>query len=274
MLGLRMRARRLRYGFDYGDMVRERGRFALTEALNVPRVGEYRLRHGGIPVALRHHFSPDGTPSNDTWTLREIFRDDCYVPPEPVEALLAAARPGPRVVDVGANIGLFSAFVLARYPDARIDAFEPDPDSARLLRRSLGAFEADGRLVLHEACATTRDGTIRFAHGLHQFSHVAHEPGDVAIEVPAVDAFSFLRDADFAKIDIEGGEWELLADPRMADYGPRSLVMEYHPRLCPEPPPQALAAGLLRGHGYTILEPRTAGTGDEPIMWAIRRAYA
>jgi FkbM family methyltransferase len=268
MLGLGTRARRLRYGLDYGRMVHERGRFALNEALNTSRVGSYSLRDGGIAVGIRHHPSPDGTPSNDTWTLREIFREDCYAPPRAVEAVLRDARPGPRVVDLGANIGLFAAFVLARYPAATVTAFEPDPDSARILRDTLTV--AGGRCDLREACAAASDGTLRFAHGRHQFSHIADRDEEGVIEVPAVDVFPFMRDADLAKIDIEGGEWELLADPRMATDGPRSIVMEYHPRLCPEADPRALAERLLREHGYEIVDP-LGQSGDEPIAWAVKR---
>jgi FkbM family methyltransferase len=269
MFALRPRARRLRYGFDYGRLVRERGRFAVNEALNRDKIARYHLRDGGMSFSLRHHTSRDGTPSNDTWTLREIFALDCYLPPPGVEAVLSRAGEELRIVDLGANIGLFTALMLTRYPQARIHAFEPDPESAALLRDALDGAVGGSRCVLHEACARAQDGTTRFAHGRHQFSHIAVGDEVRVTEIPAVDVFPHWRDAHLAKVDIEGGEWELLADERLAEAGPRTMVMEYHSQLCPEPDPRALAERLLRGHGYDIVE--AASRPDEPILWAVRR---
>jgi FkbM family methyltransferase len=269
MFGLRARFSRLRYGLDYGRMVHERTRFALNETINRDMIGVYRPRGGGMPVSLHHHYSPDGTPSNDTWTLREIFRDGCYVPPPPIDALLRA-RGTPRIADVGANVGLFSAFMLGRYPAAQIVAFEPDPENARLLARSLNSASVRATSEVHRACASSKDGAVRFIPGQHQFSHVAEsgEPG--AIEVPTVDAFPALQDTDLAKIDIEGGEWEILADHRFAAMGPRSLVMEYHPRLCPGSDPRVFAERLLTEAGYLIVPSLSSAEPSEPILWAVR----
>ena len=49
----------------------------------------------------------------------------------------------------------------------------------------------------------------------------------VAGSIPAVDIFDHLADADFVKMDIEGGEWPILADPRLADLG-ATWVIEFH----------------------------------------------
>jgi FkbM family methyltransferase len=49
------------------------------------------------------------------------------------------------VLDVGANIGLFSLFVLARSPRARVYAFEPAPPLYDLLRKNLARHGARAR---------------------------------------------------------------------------------------------------------------------------------
>lgn len=267
MLGLRTRARRLRHGLDYGRMVHERGRFALNEAINRNRIAEYRPQGSKLPISLRHHYSPDGTPSNDTWTLREIFRDDCYAPPAAVDELLRDRTPL-RILDLGANVGLFAAYILGVYPTAEIIAFEPDPDSAGLLTRSLGGRITGARFTVHQACATTQDGAVVFAPGRHQFSHIAagDEPG--VIRVPTMDVLPLLQVADLAKIDVEGGEWELLADQRFGTLGPRNLVMEYHERMCPEPDARTCAVRLLEERGYKIVPDSNGARPDEPILWA------
>ena len=48
-----------------------------------------------------------------------------------------------------------------------------------------------------------------------------------------------MAEADLVKIDIEGGEWPILTDPRFAQLPTPALVIEYHPAGCPGPDPQA-----------------------------------
>lgn len=256
---IRVRALRIRHGFQYGRALRERARFVLHEARNVWCTVEYRLRDSGLSVYIRHHPSPHGTPSVDTWVLREIFIDGAYSIPS------AAKLPSaPHVVDLGANTGLFAAFLLSRYPAAQITAFEPDRDNARLLREMVRRNGCGTRFVLHEACAMPADGPVRFATGEHQFSHVAREgERDAGVEVPGIDVFPYLDDVDLLKMDIEGGEWALLQDQRFGSS--HAVVMEYHPMMCPTDDPRSTAKRLLEDHGYEIV------VDDEPMLWALRR---
>jgi FkbH-like protein/FkbM family methyltransferase len=50
------------------------------------------------------------------------------------------------VVDVGANIGLFTLFVRQGCPGARVYAFEPAPEAAAALRRNVAAYCPDTRV--------------------------------------------------------------------------------------------------------------------------------
>ena len=87
--------------------------------------------------------------------------------------------------------------------------------------------------------------------------------------VPVVDALERLRDADLVKIDIEGGEWAILGDPRFEDLPARVVVLEYHPYLCPGPDARSAALELLSRAGFEIrpFEHRSDGTG---MLWAWR----
>jgi FkbM family methyltransferase len=60
---------------------------------------------------------------------REIFGECCYGEIELPERAL--------VLDVGANIGIFTMYVKERRPDARVLAFEPALESANALRRNV-----------------------------------------------------------------------------------------------------------------------------------------
>lgn len=116
-----------------------------------------------------------------------------------------------------------------------------------------------------EAAATNRDGELRFQTGVGMGSHLTES--EDALAVPAVDLFSYLPDADFAKIDIEGGEWSILTDDRMADLHDIVIVMEYHRHMAPSLPPLDAAVACLEKAGFTtgFNKPNYWGHG---ILWA------
>lgn len=228
--------------------------FLARQRRQAPGVHAYRLRGSGVTIHLRH-----GTP--DVNTYEEVFLQRQYEPPSAAAALIGER---PRVADLGANVGLFGAWTLAHAPGARLLAFEPDPANVRVLRETIAANpSADWELV--EACAGAANGETRFAAGAFALSRM----GEGTATVPVVDALERLRDADVVKIDIEGGEWDILGDPRFAELPARVVVLEYHPHLCPEPDARAAAVGRLAELGFEVhpFEHRPDGTG---MLWAWR----
>ncbi len=243
------RARRLRRPWRY-----------LAGAARPRRRVSHRLRNGGGTVVLRH-----GTP--DVAVFHEVFCAGVYEPPAPAAAALARAPAPLHVVDLGANVGLFGAFAAWRWPGARITAFEPDPDSLVSLRACARAH-VDVAWRVMPCAAATRAARIRFTAGRHAESHEANAD-EKSIEVDAVDVFDHLADVDLLKIDIEGGEWAILGDPRMATVPARAIVLEHHGRRCPTTTPRETATELLRAAGYEV-QP----VGDAPagvgLLWAWR----
>jgi len=75
---------------------------------------------------------------------REIFEERCYLqhgivlPEEPV------------VLDVGANIGLFTMYVARHHPGARIFAFEPTPPIAAVLRDNVKSHPGQAEIRVFE----------------------------------------------------------------------------------------------------------------------------
>lgn len=236
------------------------------------RVGTYRLDESRLWVSLRHR-------TRDVAILNEIFGStggiNCYAPPFEVAALLGSADP-PRIMDLGANIGLFGLYVLGRWPTARITAFEPDPDNASLLQLNVVSNNFEECWHFHRSACSNSCGTVAFSAGLLSEARIA-EPGETGtIEVPVVDIFSMEHDVDLLKIDIEGAEWAILTDPRLRELKAASIVLEWHSRGCPEPDPHAAAVRLLRAAGYE----RTRDVGDHPdhhhngVVWAWRPTKA
>jgi FkbM family methyltransferase len=238
--------------------VRESGRFAARELLRMRAVAHYHVRASGRSVLIRHC-------SPDVVTLGEIFHRPDYDPPPEVAAVLDRREPL-RILDLGANVGLFGVFASGRWPDAHLTAVEPDPDNLDVLRRCVAAAGPGVSWQVIGAAAAARDGTVPFDAGGASLSRIA--PG-AGLEVPAIDVLVRLAGVDLLKMDIEGGEWAILDDPRFAAAAPPVTVLEYHPHLCPHPDPRAAVESIFAVAGqrtHTIFG-RTAGHG---MLWAWR----
>jgi len=74
-----------------------------------------------------------------SYVYKEIFEDRCYLRHG------IQLRDGDTVIDIGANIGLFSLFVLDSCPNAKIYAFEPSPTVYDLLEANCTAYGPDVR---------------------------------------------------------------------------------------------------------------------------------
>jgi FkbM family methyltransferase len=247
-----------------GALVDERLRFALNELRPRHVTSEYRLRGASVVVAIRHH-----TP--DVLVLDEVFAQREYELPGRVVELLEGCGPGLVVADLGANIGLFGAWLLGRFSQARIVAVEADSANAAVHRRTIAANGREETWRLVEGYAAPAAGTVQFAGGLFGTSHLASE-GEDGVAVPAIDVFPYLEPADFVKIDVEGGEWTLLADERFRRLGARALVLEYHREHCPEADPGTAAERSLREAGYEVLRGTRKPRAAAGLIWGYREA--
>lgn len=210
-------------------------RFLTGEVFRRGMVETYYLR-SGMPVALQH--------GRDAEALFELFVGGEYEPPAPLADRLASNQVH-TILDVGANVGMFSAWAAERWPDAEITAFEPVESNCAVYR--LWARRSGARVELVEAAAGTAPGDLDIIEG-GAGSHVA-QGGQIGARVPVVDLFEWLDGADLVKIDIEGGEWPILADPRLAE-ARATIVMEYHRLGAPSLPARDAARALLHRAGF------------------------
>lgn len=240
--------------------VREPMRFAAAELFGPRgRLQVHRIEDGR--VLLRHR-------TRDIDIFDEIFVGNRgYEPPRTV-ANRFRDRPPARVLDLGGNVGLFGVYALARWPAATVTSVEPDAENLPLLRRCVEVNAATARWKIIEACAATAPGVVAFSGGRFADSAIALEGEDVTAQVAAVDALELLQAADFAKIDIEGAEWDLLLDHRFAASGPAVLVMEWHQRGCPMPDGRQAVIDLLRRAGYSVDAEPPIADHDYGTVWA------
>jgi FkbM family methyltransferase len=229
--------------------------FVARELLRRRGPFRYRERAGGLTVLVRHG-------SADPVTLGEVFHERDYEPPPEVPL-----RDPQRVVDLGANVGYFGAFALGAWPSARVLAYEPDPANAEIHARAIQLNALGERWALRRAAAAAADGELRFRASGDALSR-ADEAADLV--VPSEDVMPVLAGADLLKLDIEGGEWAILADPRFATGPPRVVVMEHHPEGCPGPDSRAAALEALARAGLTETASIFLRADGYGMLWAWR----
>lgn len=136
-------------------------------------------------------------------------------------ALVKRLPPNSLCVDLGANVGKITGILLDH--GHRVIAFEPDPATFEVLSQNIGARTG---VTLVQAAAGTADGTARLMRvkewdpetlsGSEGSSLVetSGRKAEDAVDVRVVDLAAYLRDIDediaLLKMDIEGGEWDLI----------------------------------------------------------------
>jgi FkbM family methyltransferase len=150
---------------------------------------------------------------HDMLTATEVFCKRVY----PVQS---EARV---IVDVGANIGLSALYFLTEAPRSRLHLFEPNPALGDRLRSNLAGF-AD-RVGIEDVALAAAGGRAEFGvepTGRYGGIGVAGSSGTIEVECRAAGAVlgEIAREEggiDLLKIDIEGGEVELLRslDPEL-----------------------------------------------------------
>jgi FkbM family methyltransferase len=232
-------------------------------------VGQYELRDSGLKFNVRHR-------TGDVAIVNKILARDrsvnSYVPPPQVASRLNTAC-SPRIFDVGANIGLFGVFALDRWPSARITSFEPDPDNVRVLRRTAAANDLGDRWRVVDRAVSNASGELSLVSNLRAETHIAraHEIG--TITVPTVDFFDWQSEGvDLVKMDIEGGEWAILSDPRLSTVNAFAVRLEWHTLLCPAQDPCEEATRLLRAGGFARVLDVSHEHHRNGVLWAWRES--
>jgi FkbM family methyltransferase len=188
---------------------------------------------------------------------------------ELADVLLAALRPGDRVLDLGAHIGGFALSAAAI--GCEVIAVEASPRNAELLRRSV-AHNRFANCHVVEAAVADKPGSVAFTvRGPYGQVGVPVE-GQPMVTVPAVRADDVLREhgwdrVRFVKLDVEGFEIPALHGLE------RTLRRKDAPMIYFESNTHTLAMygqtdadlkGTLRRYGYTIYDvgPRTLRRAD------------
>jgi FkbM family methyltransferase len=195
-----------------------------------------------------------------------------------LRAFLRMVRPGDRVLDLGAHVGVYTlAAAAAVGPAGRVHAFEPNPRNAGLLARSLAVNGFNDRAEIHLMAVGEADGaaTLLFQtewSGGGFLDPARAEPGlradgrrAMTARVVALDGF--FTDPGFrldvAKLDIEGMEGRALRGMKaLLERSPDArLMLEWAPgMLAGQGVPAAELAAMLAGMGFRFWSIGPGGT--------------
>lgn len=171
-------------------------------------------------------------------------------------------------VDVGANIGNHSVYFAKYLSSSGVVAIEPHPEYCKIIKKNAEQNSGDVKVV-HSACSDKPStGYLVNKHaesapnncGNYQlFLEPQEDPEQFEIPVQRLDDIIAQDEVGFIKIDVEGGEFEVLK-------GARSILTEYHPwllieckdieRLMKELPMPYELVGTYRSTLLRLLKPK------------------
>jgi len=122
-------------------------------------------------------------------------------------------RSGELFADVGANVGAFTVLA-AGGVGARAMAFEPSPDTFKILVRNIRLNGLQDRVKAIHAAVGRKEGMAQFSFGLGTENHVAPDAasgGSVAVKMTTLDKELAGNPPVLLKVDVEGFETEVFA---------------------------------------------------------------
>jgi FkbM family methyltransferase len=188
-------------------------------------------RSGGVTLQLRNGLSIRSSSDDDVVAIfNEIFVEQCYTP-----GWFYRPEPGHVVLDVGANIGVFSLYLHSVAPDVRVFAFEPLAETYERLKVNIAENGLGQTIAARQLAVGRGRGQVRFSgqSGLHS-GHEAATSSGTGEAVDCIDLSEVVELAgggrvDLLKVDTEGAEVEIIAFAPLAVWPCiAKVVVEYH----------------------------------------------
>jgi FkbM family methyltransferase len=152
----------------------------------------------GLDIVHLHQYETD-------YLYKEIYEDQCYTRHG------IRLRDDATVVDIGANIGLFSLFVRSRCARPRILAFEPAPVVFDLLKANCEAYGSAVGVFNLGVAATPGVSTFTFYENSSLFSGFHADPAEDGAAIRAVVRNILNRDPSLASDEIDRSVGDLVA---------------------------------------------------------------
>jgi FkbM family methyltransferase len=237
----------------------------------------------GVPVGtllFRNGISIQGTAQTHLdFLFTEIWVDRVYTPRgyEICE--------GQVVVDVGANVGVFSAFAALSARNVEVFAYEPFPENAALLRRNTAAIAQSRVHVFEQAVGGASGPGVLCTDAANWMVHSVADPGSASRGLPIATvslddliAANGITRCDLLKLDCEGSEYAILRGARAETLERvERVVGEYHPlpRGFDGGSAEDVLRGLLTARGFRVDGLRRfPGEAEGGVFYARRPAHS
>lgn len=164
------------------------------------------------------------------YLFSEIFLDSFY--------FFEAKSNSPKIIDLGANIGLATVFFKMIYPSAQITCIEASPTTFSFLKKNSSNFDD---IELINKAASDEKGVVNFfsiADEVGSGQSSVYKNNKIHTKNEQVETILLskiiLEKIDLLKMDIEGGEVAVIRD--LKDHGTLNLIdqviMEFHFNSC------------------------------------------
>jgi FkbM family methyltransferase len=196
--------------------------------------------------------------NSDINSIDEIFLMDVY------EKMLSNIELGSSVVDIGANIGVFTAAAASRLTTGKVFSFEPNPEIFGLLNENIVLNNFGNKVVTYPMAVTSKreNRSLYFESQMWGGAHVVGEnPAKEQAEKFEVECIGLddifeltqLTSIDFLKIDVEGAEEEILKGATPDAFNRiRHILIEHHaPLVSP-----AEIKKILENNDFNVIESR------------------
>lgn len=215
---------------------------------NSDRPHVFKLRDGTSFLAPR-----EGLSFQLLW--REIWVEEVYAQ--------AGIRivPEDTVVDIGANLGVFSLWASSRCERGRVVAVEPSPRMADFARQNAGRNQRSNITVVQVACGGAAGRAVLYTPYGDEARNTldAHSGGSprASADVEVVTLTELFRrmnieKCDLLKVDCEGAEYDILQkSPAEIFNRIQQIALEYHPGFNESDTPKKLEV-FLKNRGFNV----------------------
>lgn len=225
---------------------------SIVDKLAHHSAGLFFLRNNAFHKWLRKTYSRLLTvcfPGGRLWTINNLdsFLFDSSLrmishrhEPDIWLRLMNAIKPGDRIADVGACVGVYSLSFAKRVGNSgQVVAFEPDPENFRLLLRHIKLNDFEQRvLTVSKALSSQANECLLFSACQGPNSRVTQDTqSSISVQSTTLDSWFGTDGIDILKIDVEGFEQEVLTGAYNVlrhKNKPRLIYIELHPFLWPK----------------------------------------